>query len=205
MNYIDVIKDIKQEILPDPYPEAIYREYQARLGNEISAYKAYNIKQLNYMWLRDRLWFVKQLIADHGREKAERKLEELIDQKALEIGSRYKRWAQGVGITNAILALRHGILYDWPWISPSWWFRYYPDDRNPTHLVLRLVCHIGDFWNEQQREYREFGRIFCDVDKKITQHIDPRLTLDVVNYIYSVDSDETCPYCKFVWTINSNK
>ncbi|MFQ6110717.1 MAG: hypothetical protein ACE5LX_01665 [Nitrospinota bacterium] len=49
------------------------------------------------------------------------------------------------------------------------------------------------------QEYREFGLIFCDVDKKLVRHIDPGLTLERPMTIYSVEGDE-CPYCKFVVT-----
>jgi hypothetical protein len=193
--------DIKQEVCPDGNPGAIYGEYRKRLGNEIDTYKSFNIKQLNYMWLRDRLWFVKQLIADFGREEAKKKLEGLIDQKALEIGSRYKKWAEEKSITNPILAALNGYCYDWPWIAPSWWHNFFPDEKNPTYLIWRLECLIGDFWKEQPPEYREFGLIFCDVDVKLVRHIDPRLTLERVNTMYSVKGD-MCPYCKFVVTLH---
>lgn len=187
--------------LPDPNPEATYRKYRAKLGNEIEAYRTFNMKQVNYMWLRDRLWFIKQLIEDFGREGARKKLEGLIDQKALEIGSRYKKWAEEKGITNPILAAMSGYTYDWPWIAPSWWLTYFPDEKNPTHLIWRLVCLIGDFWKEQPPEYREFGLIFCDVDKKVVRNVDPRLSLERINTIYSVEGN-TCPYCKFVVTVS---
>ena len=193
--------DVDKEMLPDRNPEEIFKEYQGRLGKEIRAYRSYNINQINFMWLRDRLWFIKQLVADFGMEEAKIKLAGLIDQKALEIGTRYKKWAQDQGITNPILAVVNGYSHDWPWIWPSVWLRYYPDDKDPSHLIQRLTCFIGDFWKEQPLEYREFGRIMCDVDKKLARHIDPRLTLEVPNYVYALKGEEACHYCKFVWTL----
>ncbi len=153
------------KIFADPDPQAKWNEYQEELGGALEAYNADVFKKLNDMWLRDRLWFVKQLIADFGREAAKIKLEKLIDQKAEEIGTRYKGWAKDKGITNPILATMNGYFIDWPWIAPSWWLKYAPDEKNPTQLIWRLDCHIGDFWREYAPEYQDFGIIFCDVDK----------------------------------------
>lgn len=179
-----------------------YGEYRSRLGKEIDAYREFSIKQMNYMWLRDRLWFIKQLICEFGRPEAKKKLESLIDKKAEEIGTRYKRWGLEKGATNPILMLMRGYEYDWPWIFPCWWVDYYPDEKNPREVQWRLVCHIGDFWKEQPPEYREFGLCFCDVDLKSVKHIDPALTLERPQTIYSVDGNKTYEYCKFVGRIN---
>lgn len=201
---------MEPKILPDPGPGATWREYQQKLGKELEQYNSFAIKQLNYMWLRDRLWFVKQLIADFGREQAKKKLEGLIDQKAEEIGTRYKRWAQEKGIRNPILAAMHGYSTDWPRIAPSWWLTYYPDKENPTRLIWRLDCRIGDFWREHAPEYQQFDLIFCEVDNKLVRQIDPGLTLERPMLAYSVPQEdvpyeciyncENCEYCKFVLT-----
>lgn len=190
------------QVMEDKDPIKTYAEYRLKLGREIDVYKEFSIKQLNYMWLRDRLWFVKQLIQDFGRVEAKKKLESLIDKKAEEIGTQYRRWGLEKGIKNPILMIINGYKYDWPWIAPSWWLNYYPDEKNPKELEFRLVCLIGDFWKEQPPEYREFGLCFCDVDPKLAPHIDPRLTLERPQTIYNVDHSKDCEYCKFVIRIN---
>ena len=55
------------QVAEDKDPIKTYAEYRSKLGREIDAYRQFSIKQINYMWLRDRLWFVKQLIQDFGR------------------------------------------------------------------------------------------------------------------------------------------
>lgn len=189
-------------VAEDPDPDSMYQIYRSTLGRQIDAYREFATRQLNFMWLRDRLWFVKQLIKDFGRAEAKRKLESLIDEKAEEIGTRYRRWGLERGIQNPILVALHGYKVDWPWIAPSWWHVYYPDEANPQEVEWRLVCHIGDFWKEQPAEYREFGLCFCDVDVKLVRHIDPRLTLERPQTQYSVDGCKNYEYCKFVMRIN---
>ena len=195
------------KIFADPDPQAKWNEYQEELGGALEAYNADVFKKLNDMWLRDRLWFVKQLIADFGREAAKIKLEKLIDQKAEEIGTRYKGWAKDKGITNPILATMNGYFIDWPWIAPSWWLKYAPDEKNPTQLIWRLDCHIGDFWREYAPEYQDFGIIFCDVDKKLVPHVHPGLSLERPMLAYHPPKEDVdydcvygCEYCKFVLT-----
>jgi hypothetical protein len=190
-------------VAEDPDPAATYQVYRSKLGKQIDAYREFAIKQLNFMWLRDRLWFVKQLVKDLGRAEAKKRLEALIDEKAAEIGTRYKRWGEEKGITNPLLVALDGYKFDWPWIAPSWWHVYYPDEQNPTEVEWRLVCHIGEFWKEQPPEYREFGLCFCDVDVKLVRHIDPRLTLERPQTQYSVDGCKNYEYCKFVMRINA--
>jgi hypothetical protein len=190
------------QVAEDKDPVKTYAEYRSKLGKEIDAYREFSIKQINYMWLRDRLWFIKQLIEDFGRAEAKKKLEALIDKKAEEIGTRYRKWAIEKGIKNPILMIMNGYKYDWPWIAPSWWLNYYPDEKDPKELEWRLVCLIGDFWKEQLPEYREFGLCFCDVDVKLAPHVDSRLTLERPQTIYSVDGIKTCEYCKFILRIN---
>ena len=191
------------DVAGDKDPVRSFEEYGSQLGKQIDAYREFSIKQLNYMWLRDRLWFVKQLIEDFGRVEAKKKLERLIDKKAEEIGTRYRRWALEKGIKNPILMALNGYRYDWPWIAPSWWFNFHPDEENPQQLEWRLVCHIGDFWKEQPPEYREFGLCFCDVDVKLAPHVDPSLTLQRPQTIYSIDGSKSCEYCKFVLRVNT--
>ncbi len=189
-------------VVQDPDPAATYAVYRSKLGKEIDVYRADSIEQLNYMWLRDRLWFVKQLIEDFGPVEAKKKLEALIDKKAEEIGTRYRRWGQEAGITNPILVALHGYKRDWPWIAPSWWHNYYPDETDPKEVEWRLVCHIGEFWKQQPAEHRAFGLSFCDVDVKLVRHIDPRLTLERPQTQYSVEGRNNLEYCKFVMRIN---
>jgi hypothetical protein len=186
----------------DKDPIQKFAEYRSKLGKEIDAYREFSIKQLNFMWLRDRLWFVKQLIQDFGRVEAKRKLESLIDKKAEEIGTRYRKWGIEKGKTNPIHMIMSGYKHDWPWIAPSWWHIYHPNEKDPKEMEWRLVCHIGDFWKEQQPEYREFGICFCDVDVKLAPHVDRRLTLQRPQTMYSKDVNKTFEYCKFVLKIN---
>ena len=190
-------------VAEDTDTDAMFQIYRSKFGQEIDKYREYSTKQLNFMWLRDRVWLVKQLIADFGPEEAQKKLEVLIDKKAEEIGTRYRQWGKEAGITNPILIAMHGYRLDWPWIEKSWWHVYYPDEVNPKEAEWRLVCHIGDFWKEQPVEMRKYGIAFCDVDVKLVRHIDPRLTLERPQTQYSVDgSKRSCEYCKFVMRIN---
>jgi len=89
-------------------------------------------------------------------------------------------------------------------------FRFHPDQANrsddqcpdPHGLRSKNMFHPGDFWKEQPPEYREFGLCFCDVDPKLAPRVDPRLTLQRPQTIYSIDGSKTCEYCKFVLRIN---
>ena len=177
--------------------EQVYKEYRKKYGKELENYETKEIKELNYMWLRDRHYFTKQLIDDFGYDKAKEKLEILIDRKAQEIAHRYRKWGEEKGITNPILIAFNGYFKEWPWIAPSWWLKFYPDDKNPTKVEWRLRCHIGSYWKEQSKEYWPFAVCFCDVDEKIFINIDSRLTFERPLLMYEDDSE----YCKFVITL----
>jgi len=182
--------------------DKIDEEYRRRFGYQLDDFERNPIyRETIRLWMTDYLRMAKLLEEQVGYEKAIELVRKHRAETGTEIGKRYKKQAEEKGITNPILALLEGYKGDWAITQPYTWIELYPNAKNPTKMIFRLKCYVGDNWKTSgDPKDLEYGAALCDTDYTISRAIHPKLKAERPRTMWRGDK-----YCEWVWTLDQVK